>query len=71
MKQIDIFKITTPVYGTVDIKATDLIIELQQRLRQAKEENKHFGWGCTRYTITMDNEGQLWLSGWVKSKRDE
>lgn len=63
MKKIDLFTITTPVHGTTDIEVEDLIKELHRRLRQAKEDNKHFEWGCTRYTVTMDKEGQLWLSG--------
>jgi len=63
---IDIFKITTPVHGTTSIEVKNLINQLQERLRQAKEDNKHFGWGCTRYVVTMDDEGQLWLSGDTK-----
>jgi hypothetical protein len=67
----DIFQITTPVHGTTDIEVSALIKQLQQRLRQAKEDNKHYGWGCTRYSITMDNEGQLWLSGHTKKDLKE
>ena len=67
----DIFQITTPVHGTTDIEVSELIKQLQQRLRQAKEFNKSYGWGCTRYTVTMDNEGQLWLSGHTKKDLKE
>ena len=65
---IDIFKITTPVHGSTNVEVNDLINQLQQRLRQAKDDNKHFGWGCTRYVITMDVDGQLWLSGQTQEK---
>ena len=67
----DIFQITTPVHGTTDIEVSELIKQLQQRLRQAKEYNKHYGCGCTHYTVTMDNEGQLWLSGHTKKDLKE
>ena len=67
----DIFQITTPVHDTTDIEVSELIKQLQQRLRQAKEFNKHYGWGCTRYSITMDSEGQLWLSGHTKKDLKE
>ena len=67
----DIFQITTPVHGTTDIEVSELIKQLQQKLRLAKEFNKHYGWGCTRYSITKDSEGQLWLSGHTKKDQNE
>jgi len=67
MKKIDIFKITTPVCGTTDIEIVNFIKELLQRLRQAKSDSNHYGWKCTRYTLTMDKENQLWLSGWTNN----
>jgi hypothetical protein len=67
----DIFQITTPVHGTADIEVSELIKQLQQKLRQAKEFNKHYGWGCARYSITMDSEGQLWLSGHTKKDQNK
>jgi len=65
-ESIDIFDITTPVHGTTTIEVESLIKQLQLRLRQAKEDNEHFGWGCVRYCITMDESGHLWLTGFTK-----
>jgi uncharacterized glyoxalase superfamily protein PhnB len=68
---IDIFRITTPVYGTTSIEVESLIKELKQRLSQAKEKNKHFDWGCVRYCITTDEFGHLWLIGFTKEDAKE
>ena len=67
----EIFNITTPVYGTTTIEVESLIKELQQRLRQAKEDNDHFDWGCIRYVIATDEFGQLWLNGITKEDAEE
>ena len=67
----DIFQITTPVHGTTDIEVSELIKELQQKLRLAKADNRHYDWGCTRYFITMNSEGQLWLSGHTEKDQSE
>ena len=60
---VDLFKLTTPLYGTTTIEVESFIEQLQARLRQVKEDNNHFGYDIKRYVVTIDVEGQLWLSG--------
>jgi hypothetical protein len=60
---IHLFQITTPVHGTTVIEARGFIKQLLSMLRDAKEENKWFGYGFDRYVVTKDAEGSLWLSG--------
>ena len=60
---IDLYKLTTPLYGTTNIEAADFIDQLKLRLRHAEDDNKHHNYNITRYIITIDVEGQLWLSG--------
>jgi hypothetical protein len=63
---IDYFKISTPIYGTVDVQIDDFIKELKTRLRQAKVENKHFNHKCIKFSVTIDDNHQLWLTGYSK-----
>lgn len=61
-----LFKLTTPVYGLTDVPPEDFIDELNSRMERAQDDNEHFDHGFARFSLTADENGGIWLTGFTK-----
>jgi hypothetical protein len=63
---INYSKLIKPTYGTTNVEVKDFIKDIKNKLRFAKVDSKHFNHKCVRFVITIDENDQLWISGYTK-----
>lgn len=66
-----LYKLTMPVYGNTTVDVKEMITELKNRLKFAKQENKHFDWKIVSYVIAQDEDEKFWLCGLEKGDFEE